>query len=462
MTYNKLVLDPAKQIKLQPGAQPSNSTEDTRGFMEKAFDYPECDVTYFFARNDIACGFFSNFGSDFITMIAIMVATILLTLLGLYLRKKGYIDETMPEPAKDAEKEVRKKYLISKICVLLTVTFGVKFFFAKMEGSSLNLMTFCFLNIFKANSSWQLGLGAFFSIIILLYFAVFLFFSWLFARYLKKDLEAHASSKLTRSFKRGEIKEVSKTHLIRFGFVSKSFDELRIDCTLIDLYLPMCLIIRDFFVSFFVVALSNVPVATPIMTAIIELFLFVYLLFSRARSKRMENVLDIFNCGCRITYGVLAAFSFITEKPNATIDVMMFITLIAMTLTTLFILAYIIILTVYDALSDGKCSQTFHAERYEASKQNLRKRLASAFVQYRKDVKKVLNEKPEDFKNKAEDIMNRSPKWRRMASTETKNTYIEPGMATQALPIISEDCDGENYDSVVFNEDEPQPIQTNA
>ena len=92
LTYTRLLLDPAIQIKLTPFSKPDQEDpEGNQGYIEKAFFLPECIVAPTLARNRVSCGIFSNYGSDIITLVGFLAVNATLTYLGLWLHKKNII-----------------------------------------------------------------------------------------------------------------------------------------------------------------------------------------------------------------------------------------------------------------------------------------------------------------------------------------------------------------------------------
>jgi hypothetical protein len=246
---------------------------------------------------------------------------------------------------------------------------------------------------------------------VVIYYLIYIYFSWSFARHLKADIEKHADHKKTRSFNRICIGKVSQTHRIQFGSFGKAFEALRLDCTMLDLCLPIALVVRNLLLAIFIVLLSDHPHVTPIMTVLTELSFLAYCLITRSRAKRLENTLDAVQCCCRIAYGVMAAITFAYDEPPNDLDITMFLTLLALTFLNLFFTAYIIILTVYDALVEGKCDQTFHEERYEHSKSKLYARLEPYFARFRSEALQMIERKPIDFHQKVVKGRDKDPRW---------------------------------------------------
>jgi hypothetical protein len=395
LTYTRLLLDPALEVKLAPFDLPGTDEKTKEGFIERKLATTKCEVQYFYFRNGVKCGLFENYGSDLVTLVGILFFTILVTLLAKYLRRKRYLNDEMKEPFQDATIGEILKYQANALGCKLTITFGLQFFFVKMEANAVKVMLFSFLNIYKMEGSWQMGVGFAASIILLLYYGVYLYLAWSFARHLKQALVTHVKEKQEeRNFRPGPLKDSLKIHNIRFGFMGKPYEELRNDLNFFEIYHPVVLMIRDILITSSIVILTGSPQVTPILICIVEICLLFYCSLARARAKKIENAMDVFNCVCRIAYALMAALTFRFEPIPPLLDMAMFLTLLLNTVGSLFISVCIVALTIYDLLVLIFKKSAFEG-RYKTSEDRIKENFGKTVLKYRKEFLLALQRDPE-------------------------------------------------------------------
>jgi hypothetical protein len=385
LTYTRLLLDPALEVKLAPFDLPGTNKQTKEGALEKEMRY-YCQLEYFYFRNEVKCNFLQNYGSDFITLIAFFVINSMIFALGFWLRKKGYLDDDIPEPGKGASTKEVLMFQINKLGCLLTVTFGLKFFFIKMETNAIKIMIFALVNLYKMDGSWQMGVGFAISVLILLYYSAYIYFAFSFAKGLKKAIIDSTREKRSQGkFIPGPLKTSMKMHLIKYGFMSKPYEELRNDLNFFEIYYPVVLILRDISISLSIVVLTSRPHISPILTAIIEVLLLLYCTATRTRHKKVENAMDIFNAICRIVYSILAALTFNYDKIPVSLDILMFFSLLLNTLGCIFLMAYIVLLEVYGILVIILFKSTMEA-RFKTSEERIKEMLDPRFLKYRTEI----------------------------------------------------------------------------
>jgi hypothetical protein len=395
LTYTRLLLDPALEVKLAPFDLPGTDEETKEGYIERKLKTKGCEVQYFYFRNGVKCGFFENYGSDFVTLLGFLVINILVSLLGQLLRKKKILDEEMKEPFNDATLKEILLYQANTLGCKLTVTFGLQFFFVKLEGNAVKLLLFALLNIYKMEGTWQMGVGFVASVIVLVYFGLYLYFAWSFARHLKEAIIKDVKEKQERAnFRFAPIKESLKLHNIRFGFMGKPYEELRNDLNFFEIYYPVVMVLRSILITSSIVLLTGSPHVAPIMTMLVEIGVFFYCLLARARAKRIENALDVFNCICRIAYSLMAALTFRFDIIPPALDMAMFLTLLLNTGGSLFITICIMVLTVYDILVLLFKKSAFTG-RYKTSEDRIKESFGKTVLKYRTEFLNALQRNPD-------------------------------------------------------------------
>jgi hypothetical protein len=393
LTYTRLLLDPAIQVKLAPFDFPGTDKETKEGPIEKAMRH-DCPLEYFYYRNDVNCGFFQNYGSDLVTLVFIFVVTSLIYILGVVLRRKGYLNDNMPEPGRLATSEENLRFLVNKIGCLLTVNFGLQFFFAKMDSNALKILIFAFLNVYKMDSSWQMGIGFAVSFLIIVYFGVFVYFAWAFARGLKKAIYETTKEKREKGkYLPGPLKTSMKMNLLKYGFMSKPYEELRNDLNFFEIYYPVVLILRDILIALSIVLLSSKPEATPILTGIFEALILLYCIATRTKSKKVENAVDIFSSVCRIFYSILAWMTFSYEIIPMTLDSLMFFCLLLNTMGCLFLMAYVAILEVYSMLVII-FAKSIRQTRFKTSEERIKETYDPRFIKFRAEILEEIEKNP--------------------------------------------------------------------
>lgn len=420
LTYTRLLLDPALQIHLSPFSQPDKlDTEGNDGFMENAFFYPTCKVSPTLAKNRVYCGFFSNYGSDSITLLAFLVLNAAIAYLGLMLLKKKIIsndDDDLPDLPSDATIKQKLKHQMRKLTYTIITSFGFSFFIVKMESNTLNIMIYIFVNIFEMENAWQMWIGLLASVIILLYYGLYLWMIWRFARDLAIKIKAPTLHKknvenTSSQFRTHSIKDRIKYNQLKFGFVGKLYENYRSDISQIDMYYPIATFIRSTVIALWVVVLSDFEIAAPVMIASTEVAYLCFCLYTRVRSERIENIVDVFNCTSRVFYCFLACLSLSSAVSTQSIDIVMFFTLFSITGLNIFFATYIIILLIYDIVVGKVCGQTNHEERYARSNEDIERRLPQHIVAYRKQVLQALHKKPRVIHRKTVISLRRDPQW---------------------------------------------------
>jgi hypothetical protein len=436
LTYTRLLLDPALEVKLAPFELPGTDQETKEGYIERTLSQPNCKVQYFYFRNGVKCGLFENYGSDFVTLLGFLAVAIIVMLIGKFLRKKKYIDDEMKEPFEDATIREILKYQVNTLACKLTITFGLQFFFVKMEANAIKLLLFSLLNIYKMDGTWQMSVGFSASIIILIYYGVYLYLAWSFARHLKKAIIDHVKKKQEESnFRPGPLKESLKIHNIRFGFMGKPYEELRNDLNFFEIYHPVVLMIRDILITSSIVLLTGAPHITPILTCIVEICLLFYCSLARARAKKIENALDVFNCICRIAYSLMAALTFRYDPIPPILDMIMFLTLLLNTVGSLFITICIMLLTVYDILVLLFKKSAFQG-RYKTSEERIKDNFGKTVLKYRKEFLLALQRNPETFIKRDEAISSAKDSVRgevENGSAESKEPFTEDKKTIEKL-----------------------------
>lgn len=394
LTYIRLLLDPALKVKLVPFDLPGTDKETKEGIVEQRTRYECSTIEYFYFRNNVKCGFLQNYGTDLITLVFILVVTSLIFTLGFWLRRQGYLDDDMPEPSEGEEDKSRLKFQLNKLGCSLTVSFGLQFFFAKMETNAMKILIFCFLNIYKVDDSWQMGVGILISFIMAIYFGIYVAFALTFAKHLKSEVVQQVKSKNEiGKFRQGPLKTSLKMHLLKYGFMSKPYEELRNDLNFFEIYYPVVLILRDILISFSIVMLTGKPQASPILTALIEFALLIFCLVTRARSNRVENGVDIFNCICRMVYSILAAATFSYDHIPVNLDIAMFVCLLFNTFGVLFLTTYIVLLQVYGLLA-LILAKSLHQNRFKNSEERIKTMIDEKFFKFRTEVLAAIDRKP--------------------------------------------------------------------
>jgi hypothetical protein len=393
LTYTRLLLDPALEVKLAPFDLPGTDKETKEGALERKMRY-ECSLEYFYFRNQVKCNFLNNYGSDFITLVFFLVVNSLIFTLGFLLRRKGYLNDDLEEPAKGASSREVLMFQLNKIGCMITVTFGLQFFFIKMETNAIKILLFALLNIYKMDGSWQMSVGFAISLLIVAYYSAYVYFAWMFANGLKKAIIQSTREKTDKGkYLKGPLKTSMKMHLIKFGFMSKPYEELRNDLNFFEIYYPVVLILRDISISLSIVMLTSRPHISPILTAVTEFLLFVYCSATRTRQKKVENAMDIFNSICRLVFSVLAALTFSYDKIPVTLDILMFLSLLLNTLGCLFLMAYITMLEVYSILV-LIFSKSVMQGRFKTSEDRIKEKFDPKFLKFRTEVLEAIEINP--------------------------------------------------------------------
>lgn len=419
LTYTRLLLDPAIQIKLTPFSKADQEDpEGNQGYIEKAFFLPECTVAPTLARNRVSCGIFSNYGSDIITLVGFLAVNAALTYLGLWLHKKNIImdEDDMPELDKDATIRDKLKHNGRIIGYKVVVAFGMQFFIAKMDSNTLSIMKFCFTNIYYMQNVWQMWVGLLLTVMILVYYAFYIWIVWRFARNLAKKINAPTfrKKKIVKSdskFRTDSINDIFKSSKIEFAAVAKMYSEYRADICTIEMYYPIALVMRSTLIAFWIVFLIRAEFATPILIAITEACYLAYTIYARVRSERLENMADVFNTVARLFYCVLACISLSSKTSIESIDIIMFITLLTITILNLVFATYVVMLLLYDIAVDKLCSQANHNERFKQAEESIEARFTHELSQFRKQILAKASTEPEKLNKLTIAVLKRDEQW---------------------------------------------------
>jgi hypothetical protein len=338
---SRLVLEPIRKAKFAPFPMLGEDfIKPTRCFKEAVF-----------IENNIACSFIENYLNDFIFLLATLFGTFLVTVLGLILRNKKLIDDKLPRPVRRGFNMKTLKYIANKVACIFTLRFGLAFFMAKTAANAVKILIFVLFNIYKMNDSWQMGVGMFLSIIILVYFGYYSFLTWKFARQLSKEVTLPAQQNNGQySFNGDTIKRILRLNSLHTKIIAQQFSELRADIGPWAIYWPLVALLRDFLIAFFIVIPSKSPVASTVLVLAVELVFLVLTSLSRHRANIVENILEIIINMVRTFYVLLACLTFLSTRVPFDLDESMKALLVLLACGVLMFVVYIMLITIYEVV----------------------------------------------------------------------------------------------------------------
>ena len=417
LPYTRLLLDPSLEVSLVPFSSPPDPKEKTFKYTGiRAFGHnPACKPASQFVFNDIDCGFFANYGSDYITLIVSLAVNVAFFGLYLYMEKKGWhpVELTEEQNAKnqlalerkkweDPKYEAPKEPLPNKLKNIgvgvisnLTKVFGLQYFLVKMHANSLKLLLYTFLQMYYMRNTWQSWINLVVAIINVVFYIFYFYLLWKFLNNLLSSTQQLDKSKRKRKYTSGQKTEIFKVvplGEIKLAAVGKIWDKLKADGDKLAFVYPFIVLTRNILLAAALVFLSEAGIAAPVVCIVIELAYFVYLAISRVKANFVENYMEMFITLCYVCYCIMTCLTYRDDIDMARLDKGMFVMLLMTTGGTIFFGLYGICILVYDILTPMLCSETFAGERYIENSNLLKSKLPLKYQELRGNVKKDIGE----------------------------------------------------------------------
>ena len=417
LPYTRLLLDPSLEVSLVPFSSPPDPKEKTFKYTGiRAFGQnPACKPASQFVFNDIDCGFFANYGSDYIALIVSLAVNVAFFGLYLFMEKKGWhpVELTEEQNAKnqlvlerkkweDPKYEAPKEPLPNKLKNIgvgvisnLTKVFGLQYFLVKMHANSLKLLLYTFLQMYYMRNTWQSWINLVVATLNVAFYIFYFYLLWKFLNNLLSSTQQLDKSKRKRKYTSGQKTEIFKVvplGEIKLAAVGKIWDKLKADGDKLAFVYPFIVLTRNILLAAALVFLSEAGIAAPIACIVIELAYFVYLVISRVKANFVENYMEMFITLCYVCFCIMTCLTYRDDIDLVRLDKAMFAVLLVTTGGTIFFGLYGICILVYDILTPMLCSETFAGERYIENSNLLKSKLPLKYQQIRENVKKDIGE----------------------------------------------------------------------
>ena len=349
-----------------------------------------CPVPQVYAENDVSCNMLESYGQDMTINFAILMLTLSISLGFMFLCFKWKKPQTEDSPAElvDLDPEDREELPFIKRTIRGTgLNYGLKFFMAKIESTSLEICVYCAVTLTSDDYSTPMMAGKVVAGVVILLLATNAIFMVILGIKIKKQLEIYNKAKEAMEAKQSQEnglhdeekaadqkvdpKEASKKQQkIELGDVIRldesklwlfiaPFEEMAVPKKTWYLFAPVVTIIRNIALGFIVLKLNGKGYAQLSMISGIMLAHFCFTVTSNVKFSRYENINEGLDLGFNFIYVTLklASYSNISEYQRQTIlGGIMAISLVLIIVNSII---YMVVLTIMAVVEFIKALRNF-------------------------------------------------------------------------------------------------------
>ena len=360
-----------------------------------------CPVPQVYAENDVSCNMLESYGEDMAINFAILVLTLSISLGFMFLCFKWKKPQTEDSPADlvDLDPEDREELPFIKRTIRGTgLNYGLKFFMAKIESTSLEICVYCAVTLTSDDYSTPMIVGKVVAGVVILLLATYAIFMVILGIKIKKQLEIYNKAKEAKQSQENGLdneekaadqkvdpKEASKKQQkIELGDVIRldecklwlfiaPFEEMAVPKKTWYLFAPVVTIIRNIALGFIVLKLNGKGYAQLSTISGIMLAHFCFTVTSNVKFSRYENIKEGLDLGFHFIYVTLklASYSNISEYQRQTIlGGIMAISLVLVIVNSIIYMVVLIIMAVIDLI---KALRNFCKNKDDKMKKNSKK-----------------------------------------------------------------------------------------
>ena len=373
LSYPAMILDALSSTGMLPIDIP-NPTLPAFGLeMNDTFPTDGCVPPQNYVSNNYTCNILANFGKDLVVLVAFLLLNIVISI--------GFICWIF----KPKEKNEKPKTWLRRSIDSFARSFGIKYFIAKVDGMSLQLLIFAVLNASNFTLANMLGVVGF-SISCVLIFYYFIYIALLFKLVadvkklrLAEQAEINTSptpvisprdektsnkeSKLLSSVdnKKEDEKDKEKKELIevvdlrmsRLWFAGAVYEECQFPKRLWFLYTPIVSIIRQLLLSAICALLAGYGIFQPAILAGLQLVFAIWTIVAGVKASRYDNFKDAFDQVMEFLYLACKAVTFMNFEEEFRQNILggaMAVMLILMVLNNIVYLMVILVITWWEII----------------------------------------------------------------------------------------------------------------
>ena len=348
-----------------------------------------CPVPQVYAENDVSCNMLESYGEDVAINFAILMLTLSISLGFMFLCFKWKKPQTEDSPAElvDLDPEDREELPFIKRTIRGSgLNYGLKFFMAKIESTSLEICVYCAVTLTSDDYSTPMMAGKVVAGVVILLLATYSIFMVILGIKIKKQLEIYNKAKEAMEAKQSQEngddeekaadkkvdpKEASKKQQkIELGDVIRldesklwlfiaPFEEMAVPKRTWYLFAPVVTIIRNIALGFIVLKLNGKGYAQLSTISGIMLAHFCFTVTSNVKFSRYENIKEGLDLGFNFIYVTLklASYSNISEYQRQTIlGGIMAISLVLIIVNSII---YMVVLTIMAVVEFIKALRNF-------------------------------------------------------------------------------------------------------
>ena len=349
-----------------------------------------CPVPQVYAENDVSCNMLESYGEDVAINFAILMLTLSISLGFMFLCFKWKKPQTEDSPAElvDLDPEDREELPFIKRTIRGSgLNYGLKFFMAKIESTSLEICVYCAVTLTSDDYSTPMMAGKVVAGVVILLLATNAIFMVILGIKIKKQLEIYNKAKEAMEAKQSQEnglhdeekaadqkvdpKEASKKQQkIELGDVIRldesklwlfiaPFEEMAVPKRTWYLFAPVVTIIRNIALGFIVLKLNGKGYAQLSTISGIMLAHFCFTVTSNVKFSRYENIKEGLDLGFNFIYVTLklASYSNISEYQRQTIlGGIMAISLVLIIVNSII---YMVVLTIMAVVEFIKALRNF-------------------------------------------------------------------------------------------------------
>ena len=342
-----------------------------------------CPVPQVYAENDVSCNMLESYGEDVAINFAILMLTLSISLGFMFLCFKWKKPQTEDSPAElvDLDPEDREELPFIKRTIRGSgLNYGLKFFMAKIESTSLEICVYCAVTLTSDDYSTPMMAGKVVAGVVILLLATYSIFMVILGIKIKKQLEIYNKAKEAMEAKQSQEngddeekaadkkvdpKEASKKQQkIELGDVIRldesklwlfiaPFEEMAVPKRTWYLFAPVVTIIRNIALGFIVLKLNGKGYAQLSTISGIMLAHFCFTVTSNVKFSRYENIKEGLDLGFNFIYVTLklASYSNISEYQRQTIlGGIMAISLVLIIVNSIIYMVVLTIMAVIDLI----------------------------------------------------------------------------------------------------------------